>query len=325
MARRDFPGGAVSYYFSDELKTADVITDSAANIKSESDYYPFGGELSFLSNDSNHYKHNGKERDAETGLDYYGARYYSPLFSRFISPDWSSVPVPVPYADSGNPQTLNQYAFVHNNPMSIDDPDGHGDAMTHYNQCQHDPSCRAAMNKPIDVAIAGAVVDFGKRFGQAAVDLASDFYNFVYEGVKGSNQIHEQLCECNNSTNQNQRSESKESNTSKQSSTGNQSGQGTSAQAGTGKETGSYTNTHASGKTYSGKGSRARSQVSGKRVEQQTGDQHTATDWTSSANDREAFKDESSRIDANGGAKSSNNYNQRESPGKNYKKQDGPN
>jgi RHS repeat-associated protein len=126
MARRDFPGGAVSYYFSDELKTADVITDSAGNIKSESDYYPLGGELSFLSNDSNHYKHNGKERDAETGLDYYGARYYSPLFSRFISPDWSSVPVPVPYADLTNPQTLNQYAFAHNNPTTLPDLDGHG-------------------------------------------------------------------------------------------------------------------------------------------------------------------------------------------------------
>jgi hypothetical protein len=51
-----------------------------------------------------------------------------------------------------------------------------------------------------------------------------------------------------------------------------------------------------------------------KRV-QQTGDKHTATDFTPSANDREAFKDESRRIDANGGAKSSSNHNQIESPG----------
>jgi hypothetical protein len=91
------------------------------------------------------------------------------------------------------------------------------------------------------------------------------------------------------------------------------------------KETGSYTNTHASGKTYSGKGSRERSQASGRRVEKQTGDKHTATDWTPSANKREAFKDESRRVDANGGANSSSNHNQKESPGKNYRKQDGSN
>lgn len=89
------------------------------------------------------------------------------------------------------------------------------------------------------------------------------------------------------------------------------------------KETGSYTNTHASGKTYSGKGSRERSQASGKRVEKQTGDKHIATDWTKSANGREAFKDESRRIDSNGGSGSSTNHNQIESPGKNYRQQDG--
>src|SRR5207249_3010442 len=46
-ARRDLPSGAVSYYFSDHLKTASVITDSAGAIKAESDYYPWGGELQF--------------------------------------------------------------------------------------------------------------------------------------------------------------------------------------------------------------------------------------------------------------------------------------
>src|SRR5205807_1268506 len=71
VARKDFPGNAVSYYLSDHLKTAAVITDSAGNIKSESDYYPWGGELQFSNNDSNHYKFTGKERDAETGLDYF--------------------------------------------------------------------------------------------------------------------------------------------------------------------------------------------------------------------------------------------------------------
>src|SRR6185437_3767619 len=56
VARRDYPSGSVAYYFSDHLKTASVITDSAGNIKAESDYYPWGGELQFVNSDSNHYK-----------------------------------------------------------------------------------------------------------------------------------------------------------------------------------------------------------------------------------------------------------------------------
>jgi len=81
-SRKDFPGNTVSYYFSDHLKTASVITDSVGNIKEDEDYYPWGGELQFLNNDSNHYKFTGKERDSETGLDYFGARYYGNAFGR---------------------------------------------------------------------------------------------------------------------------------------------------------------------------------------------------------------------------------------------------
>jgi RHS repeat-associated protein len=72
-------------------------------------------------------KFTSKERDAETGLDYFGARYYSASQGRFTSPDWSSKPQPVPYADLKDPQTLNLYAYVRNNPLSRIDPDGHFD------------------------------------------------------------------------------------------------------------------------------------------------------------------------------------------------------
>jgi len=81
-----------------------------------------------------------KERDAETGLDYFGARYYSGAQGRFLSPDefkggivdqiigeQISQPGPLPYADLGNPQSLNKYAYVLNNPLQFIDPDGHAD------------------------------------------------------------------------------------------------------------------------------------------------------------------------------------------------------
>ncbi|MGD0497587.1 MAG: RHS repeat-associated core domain-containing protein, partial [Bryobacteraceae bacterium] len=70
-------------------------------------------------------KFTGKERDAETGLDYFGARYYSTAQGRFTTPDWSARPQAVPYADFANPQTLNLYTYVQNNPLSRTDPDGH--------------------------------------------------------------------------------------------------------------------------------------------------------------------------------------------------------
>ncbi len=127
VARRDGATGTggVFYYFSDHLKTASIITDSAGTIKAESDYYPWGGELQFVANDSNHYKFASKERDGETGLDYFGARYYSNGLGRWVSADWSNMPVPVPYAVLGNPQTLNLYGYSNNNPTTFADSDGH--------------------------------------------------------------------------------------------------------------------------------------------------------------------------------------------------------
>lgn len=89
------------------------------------------------------------------------------------------------------------------------------------------------------------------------------------------------------------------------------------------KETGSYTNTHESGMTYDGKGSRKRSQDSAQRVEQETGDKHVATDWTPAETEREAFKQESRRLDSHGGAKSEQNHNKIESPGKKMRENDG--
>jgi RHS repeat-associated protein len=129
VARRDGPNGSggVFYYFSDHLKTTDIVTDAQGNIKNESDFYPWGGELQFANSDSNHYKFTGKERDTETGLDYFGARYYSNGLGRFITPDWAANATAVPYAEFADPQSLNQHSYVRNIPTVKVDKDGHLD------------------------------------------------------------------------------------------------------------------------------------------------------------------------------------------------------
>ena len=60
----------------------------------------------------------GQIQDPETGLYFYNARYYNPALGRFISPD----PI-VP--EAGNPQALNRYTYVDNNPVILIDPSGH--------------------------------------------------------------------------------------------------------------------------------------------------------------------------------------------------------
>jgi RHS repeat-associated protein len=62
----------------------------------------------------------GKERDTESGNDYFGARYYASSIGRMLSPD----PSGLVFADQTNPQSFNLYAYVRNNPLSFTDPSG---------------------------------------------------------------------------------------------------------------------------------------------------------------------------------------------------------
>jgi RHS repeat-associated protein len=76
----------------------------------------------------------GKERDSESGNDYFGARYYASSMGRYMSPDWSKNPQGVPYADFTNPQSLNLYSYVKNNPLSSFDDDGHVTIQIRYSE-----------------------------------------------------------------------------------------------------------------------------------------------------------------------------------------------
>ena len=123
---------------SDHLGSPRMVVDRGGEVSGirRRDFLPFGEELALSIGhrnaagagyiaDSIRYRFTGKERDSETGFDYFGARYYSSAMGRWLLPDWSEQPEPIPYADLGDPQSLNLYNYVRNNPVSVSDPDGH--------------------------------------------------------------------------------------------------------------------------------------------------------------------------------------------------------
>jgi RHS repeat-associated protein len=86
---------------------------------------PFGDSLTCTGPDATEHDFTGKEHDVESGDDYFLARYYGSTMGRMLSPDWSEAPAPLPYADLANPQSLNLYAYVGDNPLSFFDITGH--------------------------------------------------------------------------------------------------------------------------------------------------------------------------------------------------------
>jgi RHS repeat-associated protein len=117
------------FYFDDPLGTRRAQTDANGMLEATYQSLPFGDGLNrnlIRSTDDpteNHFT--GKERDTESGNDYFGARYYNSATGRWLSPDWSASVEPVPYASLGNPQTLNLYGYALNNPLGNVDVDGH--------------------------------------------------------------------------------------------------------------------------------------------------------------------------------------------------------
>jgi RHS repeat-associated protein len=112
------------YLTADTLGSTRMITDETATPRECHDYLPFGEEINrssaggcYAATTSNTLKFTGKERDQETGNDYFGARYFGSAQERFTIPD------PVAGAVT-NPQSLNKYAYTWNNPLRYTDPTG---------------------------------------------------------------------------------------------------------------------------------------------------------------------------------------------------------
>ncbi len=109
------------FYHGDHLGSSSFITDDAGAVYQHLEYFPYGetwvedggsGQMPM-------YRFTGKELDPETGLYYYGARYYDPVLSRWISTD------PIDRFNAQSPPLgLNLYQYGLNNPVRLIDPTG---------------------------------------------------------------------------------------------------------------------------------------------------------------------------------------------------------
>ncbi|HZB88213.1 MAG TPA: RHS repeat-associated core domain-containing protein [Terracidiphilus sp.] len=124
---------ALHFQITNPLGTRRMQTSAAGVPETDCQSLPFGDEqfcfpdpnAPVTTDDATPLHFTGKERDAESGNDYFGARYYASSMGRFMSPDYSADPDPVPYADFDDPQSLNLYAYVDNNPLKSVDSEGH--------------------------------------------------------------------------------------------------------------------------------------------------------------------------------------------------------
>ncbi|WP_437875556.1 toxin TcdB middle/N-terminal domain-containing protein [Sorangium sp. So ce513] len=140
------------YYHPDHLGSTSFASNNEQTLTQRDEYFP-SGELWIDASDSRYelrraYVFTGKELDQATGLYYFGARYYDPRMSVWLSPD----PILAEYMRGGpaggvfNPGNLGLYGYTLNNPVNLVDPDGRSAQGAHrnfppgMNGCRH-PSC----------------------------------------------------------------------------------------------------------------------------------------------------------------------------------------
>lgn len=148
--------GALSYLLSDHLGSTSVTTSSGGSETAELWYKPWGEYRGAAGTTPTTYRYTGQRADASTGLYFYNARYYDAYLNRWIQPD-TIVP------DPGNPQSLNRYSYVRNNPLRYTDPTGN-------RECEDDNCLRA-----------GPVIIKPPTFTQRA--------KWILEGLGGKNDL----------------------------------------------------------------------------------------------------------------------------------------
>ena len=134
MLLKELGEEATYYYHPDHLGSVSVVSNHRGEPYERVEYLPFGEIWIEETDPATGYipfRFTSKELDEETGLYYYGARYYEPATSRWMSPDPAGFELINPMDKNGKPrstyylvESLNWYAYVSNNPVKYIDPTG---------------------------------------------------------------------------------------------------------------------------------------------------------------------------------------------------------
>jgi RHS repeat-associated protein len=180
------------YISFDHLGSTRMVTDSLGQALARRDYLPFGEEITGVGGRTSQWgatdtitqKFTAKERDQETGLDYFGARYMSAMQGRFMSPDAF-------YKDShvDDPQSWNEYAYARNNPLRYLDPNGESATVTmNCTAGQNHTTCQVSISASIAVYSANGANLSQQQLSSAASQIQSSIQSawsgsFTQNGV----------------------------------------------------------------------------------------------------------------------------------------------
>lgn len=107
------------YYHPDHLGSSNIITDATGVLVEHTEHLPYGAINRHDGPKDLPHKFTGQRQDATSGLVLFPARAYDPQLGRFLQAD--------PFVqEPSDPQTLNRYSYVRNNPINLVDPDGYG-------------------------------------------------------------------------------------------------------------------------------------------------------------------------------------------------------
>ncbi|MCZ2076118.1 MAG: RHS repeat-associated core domain-containing protein, partial [Bryobacterales bacterium] len=179
----------VQFVVPDHLGSTRLLMNAAGTNLKRFDYVPFGEEIPVGIGGRTAAKgygqaadvaqrFTGKERDEETGLDYFGARYYSGAQGRFTSVDPSMLSTVL-----SNPQTWNRYTYALNNPLRYVDPNGElwvasGDANNPYSwvdECQKNQTCHTT----IAANVGGNLRVYGSANAQAITNYTANEHGMI--------------------------------------------------------------------------------------------------------------------------------------------------
>jgi RHS repeat-associated protein len=162
------PNTKITFIHNDFAGNPIAATDLTGAVMWKESYTPFGQRLQNASaSSSSRQWFGGKPADSESGLSYFGARYYDPAVGRFMGMDSAGF-----YGD--NTHSFNRFIYANNNPYRFVDRDGHFTllegavvvgitGLVVISTCE---PCKEAMSKPLRAAMSGLQNIFNESAGE---------------------------------------------------------------------------------------------------------------------------------------------------------------